>query len=191
MFLALSGKSWQLLQLCQSNGGSDVSQAVIEAYKIMVIFFFGAMTYDFTKLGSDNRIICRHHAPFSGGHIFSGIKRKTSRAKRAYFFPLKFCAMRLAGVFNDEQIMSLGYFYNLVHLTTLPEEMHREDSLSFGSDGSLNKMGINVKCLFIDINKHRISTTHTDGIGSGNKGERCGDDLIPWANLLGEQRGMQ
>jgi hypothetical protein len=68
---------------------------------------------------SNIAIIGDYYATLTSGHVLGGIEGEAADAKGAHLLPLILGTMRLAGIFNQNQIMLSTYPDNFFHIAGL------------------------------------------------------------------------
>ncbi len=127
-----------------------------------------------------------YHSALAAGHVFCRIEGKSTRPKRACFFSIISSPMALAGIFNDDQIMTLSDICDCTHITTLPIEMHGQDGTRARCYGLLDLRRIHIERSTIDINKYRRCARIENAVCSSDEGKGSCDHLITFTNSVSE-----
>ena len=98
--------------------------------------------------------------------------------------PVDFHTEGMGGIVDDLQSVGVCNLPDALGLTGLAIDVHGHDGGRAGSDGGLDKVGIDVACLRIDVNEDRSDAVPPDGVGGGNEAERGGDDFSRHAQSL-------
>lgn len=124
-------------------------------------------------IGGQHAAVTRTTEVFGRKETETADRPEHSRSATAIFGP-----DRLAGIFDDRNTVAHGDPPQPFHVGTKAEKMHRHDRFCTGSDRRLDRFGIDVERLGIDIHKDRFRTEPADRTGGREKRERAGDDFV-------------
>jgi hypothetical protein len=100
-------------------------------------------------------------------------------------------AVRLRGIFDDDEAMTARDRQDRIHVSHRSMEMDRHDRLGARRDRALDPRRIHGPAIGIDIDKDRRGAAIEDGGGRRDEGQRNGDDLIAGSDAGSEQRQVQ
>ncbi len=93
--------------------------------------------------------------------------------------PLVLGAQSLAGVVDQPEPVPLGNRAQLVELAGIAEHVDRDDALRPFRDRGLDRGGIEVQRLRVDVGEHRPPALEDEAVRSGHEGDRRRDHLVP------------
>ena len=99
--------------------------------------------------------------------------------------------MRLGGVFDHDEAVSIRDLHDRIHIRRLTIEMHREDCLGPRRDGCFDCLGIHCVRAGIDVDKYGFRTRIVDRSNACDEREGHGDHFVARADAGGEQRQVQ
>src|SRR3989338_8575549 len=124
-------------------------------------------------------VVRDNHPPFPCGDLLIGIERKHGNiAKCSNISSSVRPEKSFTGIFDNFKIMLPCYFHDLIHVTALSKDMDDKDSFCPRSYCLFNQVMIDVKRIFLNINKYRCCSFIKDAVGRCYKGERRGYHFI-------------
>ena len=69
--------------------------------------------------------------------------------------------------------------------------MDRHDRFGFRRDRSLNRLGVQIEGLDVNVGKDGPGTDKKNAVGRGNKGERCGNHLVTGTDSVGKKGNLE
>src|SRR5262249_21872419 len=99
--------------------------------------------------------------------------------------------MRLCGIFDHRQPMSLSDCIDALQLCGRSIQMNRDDCFCPGRDCRFEPVGVQRSADRVDIDKDWCGADVADGPCSGYKSHRDSDDLVSWTNTEAAQSQMQ
>ena len=99
--------------------------------------------------------------------------------------------VRLAGVFDQREVVRLGQRHEAVEIRRVAIEMHRHDRLRARRDGALNGVWVEVIRDGVNVYEDRAGACQQHDVRGGGEAERRGDDLIARADAMRQQRDVQ
>src|ERR1019366_2537609 len=124
--------------------------------------------------------------------ILAGIETETSQvAEQTAAATFVFGTMRLRRILDDHEIVLAGDLQNRTHVCWLPMQMDRKNHLGSWRDGAFDLRGVHRGCLGVHIHQYGTCVGVVDSGNGCYKGERHGNDFIPWADTSRQQSQMQ
>src|SRR5216683_3769189 len=186
----------------QKTGLNRIQSAVI-AFNVVIILSCLTVISQHLDPFYETRIVGRNCSGISASsEILPGIKAERRRTSHgACFHPAIVLArkilgsMRLTSIFNHDQAVLRSKVENLVHVSALAIEMHRDCSSDRPSTSTTNQAaqgirsalsfqippqhgGIHVVRALVNVDEFRQSSRLRNRFCRGNKGVRYGDDDI-------------
>ena len=191
--LALAGPVVQMRQLDVEHGGLDRIEAAVQADDLVIVARLHAVRAQQFQLGGQIVAIGRQQSAVShAAEIFGGIETEAADvAQRAGVAAGVFGADRLAGIFDDRQIVLGGDAADFVHRGALAEQMHRQDGFGALPDERFDFVGIEIERARLDIDEDRLGAQARDGAGGGEERVAGADDFVAAADFQGHQRQKQ
>jgi len=137
-------------------------------------------------------VVGDNHAAFAGRHLLVGIKGEDRCiGHRARAAPLILRTDRLAGVFDQVQIVAARDLDDGIHIRRLAESVHGDDGFGTLGDRIFNQVRIDIPGQRINIDEHRGGALVQHAVRRSNKAERGRNNLIARPDACRDHRQVQ
>ncbi len=110
--------------------------------------------------------------------ILSGIKAETADAAQRADAPLvAICAVRLRGIFDQQQIVAFGDLRQRIEIAGLAVEMNGKDRPRPGSDRPFDLFRVEIVCHGVDVDENGSCTDVADGPACADPSMRSCNNL--------------
>src|SRR5262249_38584983 len=159
----------------------------------VVIFDLCPVVAQHTQLLGELDIVGRDGATIAKrAQVLAGVETKCSgMGQGTGAAPFVARTMRLAGVFEDEEVVASRNLHYRVHRPRLTIKVTGDEGVRVGCDARLNRRGIEQVGLGISFHKHCRCSYPADGQHRGDEGIGHGDHLVAWPDVPGAQRQFQ
>ena len=168
----------------------DCVQSKVSADHFVEVLRFRAVNSQDSKTLRSFWIIGDDHASVTGAAKIFGWKEAEAAvvSDGAGTLSLVFRSDGLGGVFDDDQIVLFRDVHNGGHIGHLAEQVDRDDCFCSRSDLLGNQVGVDVKSVWIDVDKDRRCTKTRNATRCGEEAVSGGDDFVAGADVFGHQR---
>src|SRR5439155_2441031 len=193
-----------MLELDAQNARLDRVEPPVVALDVVIILLRLAVIPEHTNLTRERLVVRGHGASFAAGaQVLARIEAERGRAaERAslappiFLFREVFCTVRLAGVFDDNEVVSGGQLEDGVHVGHLPVQMHGNEcrhraaralahraarlqvARAFGLEVGAQSLRVHGVGALVDVDEVRARAGLRNSFRRGDEGVRHGHDGI-------------
>ena len=173
----------QILELDAKQPRLNLIQPTIGAHHLVMIVDTAAIIPEHFEIFCQLFIIGRNTAAIPEcTAALGGIKAETADVSYGADFPsLPVIPMALRTVFNDSQMVVMRNGHDLIHITGLSKEMHRQNRLGRRRNCCLYLVCIDV-VIRIRLYKNRLRSVHGNAHHTGNIGIGADNHLVPFSD---------
>jgi hypothetical protein len=149
---------------------------------------------DYVSLRNQVFIITHQGAGFTPGKVLGFLETETTHdPKRPHRLTLPFCAVPLASVFNDRNVVFLADSQYFIQVRRSSVHMRGHNGTRMFGDAVLDVIGVDLESLQVGIGKYRQRVTQHNGVDGGDVSIGGDNNLISRAHsyqLQGQLKGV-
>ncbi len=182
------GVALELVQLAQPDRGRDVGQPEVVAEDLVAV----ALAHPLVPVEPDpvgEAVVVRgDEAALTGRHVLGAVQAERPVTEAAGPATAELRAVRLAGVLDDRQPVTIGDGHDGVHVRRQAEQVDRADRPGPRRDGRLDPVGIDQVRVGLDVDEDRGRAGVQDRADRRVEGVADGDDLVAGFRARGPRR---
>src|SRR5882724_9920445 len=182
--------AFQVSKFDAENGSLDAIHPAVPTHHAMVVLANLPVISKDAQLFLQSWVVGHNRARFTKrAKVLARVKAKTSGiTKCAGTSPPVFASVGLGRVLDDEEIMVPRELKNWIHVGRLAEQMHWNDGLGARAKRLFKPGRVHRVGGLVNIDKHRPSSTVSNGLGSGHKCIGNGDYFVARPNAARQKR---
>src|SRR5437868_7980773 len=183
----------QKTQFVVENCPLQCIHSVIKAYLCMLVLRKPTVVAQSAEPGCQVGVVSGNRAGITKcAQVFPRIKAETGGGTEAAdAAPIKICAMRLSGIFNQNDPFIVTNLFQFTHAQRLAVKVYGDHSTTMGTNGVGKRVQVHLPSRFVCINKNRACTGEINRRSRGYERVRGDDYFVARSNPRSEQYQMQ